>query len=431
MIITKNFSSVTLKKSRENTTGLIGLSWISNCMQHFGLKQIVEKRFPKGNSNRAIPAWNKIISGTSMLIAGGEKIEDIEKIKSDKALVNSMGMVNMISPDTYINFLNLIDTTKRTNKVIDDIAIKAMKKSELKEFTFDSDATFFDSDKNCAEWSYLESRQMNAMLGFIPELSGLCVAADYRSGNVSPSKGIMEQLKHTRWLALQAGKRVTRFRHDSASHNMEIFKYCDKHKIKFFVTIVKNSEVLATAKGIKEEKWTDLEGSRDKQYAEITYCQMKSKKDKITYRLLVLRWPNPKPDLYEGNYCYHVIATNDWNIESMEWLDFHNGRMNSENYNKEIKTGFSLNYTPSHSFRKNENYFLIGIIAYNMIQIMKLFYFDNMAEKWTIKTIRYWFINICGKITRSARKLTCKIINATDDSFRLFKCCQTKLMWPT
>lgn len=50
--------------------------------------------------------------------------------------------------------------------------------------------------------------------------------------------------------------------------------------------------------------------------------------------------------------------------------------------------------------------------------------------KWTIKTMRYQFINVCGKIVRSGRRFYCKIINVTREVFERFKCCQTAMASP-
>ena len=71
----------------------------------------------------------------------------------------------------------------------------------------------------------------------------------------------------------------------------------------------------------------------------------------------------------------------------------------------------------------NRGYFLLGILAYNTVQIMKLFYLSGIARKWTIKTLRYHFINVCGKIIKTARRYICKIINVTDNTFNLFRAC--------
>lgn len=147
-------------------------------------------------------------------------------------------------------------------------------------------------------------------------------------------------------------------------------------------------------------------------------------------RILILRWKNPDPTLFDKSpYCYHVMATNNNEIEPMEWLEVHNGRMGTiEHSNKEIKIVLGCDYAPSHDFEKNRGYFLLGVMAYNMAQIMKLFYLGEEAVSWTIKSLRYRFIYVCGQIIKSWRKFCCKIINVTHEVFELFRNCKSKLI---
>ena len=145
-------------------------------------------------------------------------------------------------------------------------------------------------------------------------------------------------------------------------------------------------------------------------------------------RALVLRWPNPDPTLFDTSpYCYHVIATNDWTIEPMDWLKVHNGRMNSENYHKELKSSLAATYTPSHSFTKNEGFFLLNLLSYNVLVLFKSFYLGPEQRSWTIKTLRYRFIHTCARFVQHARKAICKLINVTDDTFQLFQRCAARL----
>jgi uncharacterized membrane protein YfbV (UPF0208 family) len=67
------------------------------------------------------------------------------------------------------------------------------------------------------------------------------------------------------------------------------------------------------------------------------------------------------------------------------------------------------------------------VLAYNVLQVMKLFYLGQEAKTWTVKTLRNWFIQVCGKIVRTGRKYYCKIINATEETFALFRHCLSQL----
>ena len=430
MIIPKNLNQVTLKKVEAEVTGKMGLSWTYHCMKHYGLEEIIDKYCPmRSGSNREISASRKIIAGALTSIAGGEKIEDIEILRADRALLNTLGWKSMTSPDTLREFFMKKKNVKKIKKINAETAKKAMKESDVKEFTYDNDATYFDSNKNSATYSYNMRKQFSGLLGFIPELSGICNTVDFRQGHVQAGVGVYEQLDETIEQCKSIGKRVARFRSDSVAHQNCIFERCNKEDIDYYISLDKNEAVVECIEALKEKEWHEMGGryreQKDKKWAETVYVTQKG----IGMRMLVLRWQNPDPDLFnQSSYCYHAIGTNNNEIEPMEWLGTHNGRMNSENYNKEVKTGFNVDYVPSNDFTMNENYFLTGILAYNIIQIMKLFYFGKEPKKWTIKTLRYWFIHTCGKIIKTGRKYFCNIINATDKTFELFRCCLSQLV---
>ena len=100
-MITKDLSRVTLKKSEENVTGKMGLSWTHHCLRDYGLERFIDRHYrARGSSNREIEAKKKIQAGMMMFIAGGERIEDIENLRADAALVNNVGWESLISPDT-------------------------------------------------------------------------------------------------------------------------------------------------------------------------------------------------------------------------------------------------------------------------------------------------------------------------------------------
>ena len=429
MRLAVNLSKVELKKSKEDVTGKMGLSWLTHSMDHFGIKRIISDEYgDKKKSNREIGAYKKIMAGVMMMASGGSRVEDIEILRADEGLKNSLGWDSIIGSDTLLNFIGDKRSNARDRRVNSVMVIKAMKQSEEEEFTYDNDATYIDSDKKSARYSYQGEKQFSGLMGCIAEI-GLINTVEYRRGNISPQTGILNQLRKTVEQAKSVEKRVKVFRSDSAAYKVKIMTYCDQEDIDYYISIDKNEAVMRKIKRLNAYEWKTMYGrykeQYDKQWAETTYIVSKGFK----IRILVLRWKNPDPDLFDASpYCYHVIATNNKEIEPMEWLETHNGRMGSiEQLNKEIKTGMGCNYTPSHEFEKNRGYFLLGVLAHNMVQIMKLFYMDKSTRNWTIKTIRYQFINVCGKIIKTGRKFYCKIINVTNEIFELFRYCKARL----
>jgi hypothetical protein len=430
MKIANNLYKVTLKKSEEAVTGKMGLGWMVDSLRHFGIKKMVsDEHGEEKRSNRQKGAYEKIVTGAMMMACGGQRIEDVENLRVDQGLLDSLGWEEMVCADTMINFIGDRRSNARNRRVNDRLAVKAMREAKEEEFTFDNDATYMDSGKDSAAYSYQGTKQMSGLLGSIAEL-GIINTVDYRRGNESPQVGILNQIRKACRQAEMAGKRIKIFRSDSAGAQDKVFTYCAKKNIEWYVTMDKNPGVMKAIRKLKAFDWKTMYGrykdDYDKQWAVAEYVVSKG----YRVRILILRWKNPDPTLFDKSpYCYHVIGTNNRDIGPMDWLEMHNGRMGTiEQAHKELKTGFGCDYTPSHDFEKNRGYFLLGVLAYNMAQVMKLFYLGADAVAWTIKTMRYQFINVCGKIIRSGRQFCCKIINVTKEAFERFKYCQMKML---
>jgi hypothetical protein len=426
MKIANNLRKVELKMDKGAVTGRMGLGWLVEGMKHFGIKEMVsDEHGEERGSNRQKEAWEKIMTGVMMMACGGDRLEDVENLRVDQGLMDSLGWEGMICADTMINFIADKRNNAKNRRVNDEMVVKAMREVKEEGFTYDNDATYMDSQKDSAKYSYNKTKQMSGLLGSIAEL-GIINTVDYRRGNISPQTGILNQLRKACRQAAAAGKRIKVFRSDSAGAQDKILTYCAKKDILWYVTMDKNVGVMKAIKKLKAIDWKTMYGryvdQHDKQWAVSDYVVHKG----YRVRILILRWKNPDPDLFEREeYCYHVIGTNNMDIKPMEWLEAHNGRMGSiEQVHKELKTGFGCDYTPSHDFEKNRGYFLLGVLAHNMAQIMKLFYLGSDAVGWTIKTMRYHFIHVCGKIIRSGRRFYCKIINVTKEVFKRFKHCQ-------
>ena len=427
MRLTIKLSKVELKMSKEAVTGKMGLSWLMHSMRAFGVEKIMSDGYKK-KSNRETDRFKKIMSAVMARVLGGEKVEDIENLRVDRGLLESLGWEEMMNPDTYLNLINNKKSNARLRGENNRMIIKALKMLNEEELTYDNDATYFDSEKDSANYSYQKRKQFSGLIGSFEEL-GMINTVDFRRGNVSPQTGILNQLKKATAQAKAAKKRIGTFRSDSAAYRTDIMTYCDKNGIDYFISGDKDEAVKKQIARIKERDWKMLEDKYaknvDTKWAETRHKMYKG----FTVRMMVLRWANPDPDLFDASpYCYHVIVTNDFEIRPLEWLKKHNGRMGTiEHSNDEIKNGLGCDYAPSHEFEKNRGYFLIGILAYNMLEILKRFYLGISTIKWRVKKMRYQFINVCGKIVKSGRKFSCNIINVTNEIFELFRHCKEKL----
>lgn len=420
-MIPKEYGQVELKLRNRNISSNAGLAWIDKALKFCGFWEDIKELTKEKRSNNEIGADKKIRSEILSRVSGAEAIEDIEVLRRDKGLERMTGE-KIVSPDTIINFIKGKRTSGFLKEVNEALILKALKASEIKGFTYDNDATYFESRKDSARYSYRETKDFSGLLGFITELN-LSVTMDFRAGNISPREGILEQIRNTVQLCKEAGKKLKKIRLDSAGHNNDIFCFCNKEGIDYYITLVKNSAIKECIAQLPEDTWKKIEkkyeDGKDREYAEFIYAVNDERVESM--RAIVIRWLNKKQlNLFEDKYCYHVVGTNNSEQSAVEILEIHAGRMGSENYNKELKEGYSIEWMPSHDFRANANYFYLGVIAYNCVEFVKRFFVGKEVVTYRIKKFRHWFIKTCGKLIKTGRRYIFQIINAAEDTFNMF-----------
>ena len=121
------------------------------------------------------------------------------------------------------------------------------------------------------------------------------------------------------------------------------------------------------------------------------------------FRLIVLRWPNPQPSLFEaGRYCYHAVASNREEPAS-EVIWKHNQRGQCENWHKELKIDLGMEQMPCGQIEANALYFAIGVLGYNLAQLLKRQVLPESYRRVTVATLRWKVYRVAGKLVRHAR----------------------------
>jgi len=255
----------------------------------------------------------------------------------------------------------------------------------------------------------------------------VCVACDYRQGSVAPGEGVKRQLLAAGRLLRSCGKRLRYLRSDSAGYTADVINACNERGVTFTITADQDAAVVKLIRTAqKQGGWTRLfrpDGKpTDRWYKTAIHCMEKTEK---SFTLIILRWPNLRQDLfYPEPYCYHVIATNDDNRKVPEVIWFHNGRGDAENYNKELKGGFGMDYAPCRSLAADAVYFEIGVLAYNLTIAVKRLLLGGDWVQRTIASLRWRLLETAGKVVRHGRKL---ILRVQESHFELLKAVRAQL----
>lgn len=394
-----------LEMTQDKLTSKAGLSIFAEYNHVMGLTELSDKYLPHPLSNRGFNPSVFINSLVLLLTAGGACLDDMRELKNERELLGISGIKTIPEPDTIGDWLRRMGDKdmEELNKLNSSIIKKIMEKEDITEYTLDMDATEIIAEKRDCFYTYKNNKGYMPMLGFLFE-NGICLHNEFRNGNVSPAFDHLNFYNNCK-KNMPFGKTINNFRADSASYQSSLINTLEQDNVKWAITAAMDSSVKKAIKSIKE--WLRPQGL-DFEISETVHCTNKTDK---AFRLIIKREYRKQPDLFEGQYFYHAVATN---IEGtpLDILSWHNKRGQAENFNKEIKSGFSMEKMPCGTFSANAFYFGIGILSYNLFAGFKLL--NSEFLKWTIKTFRWKFINIAGKIIKHSGSIILRIKTEID-----------------
>jgi hypothetical protein len=408
-----------LAPTRDTITGRAGLALFEEAALVLGVGKSIKENLPPPGSGKGFKPQEYVLPLVMMLCGGGRTLEDIREIELDDGLKELCGLARLPSADAIGQWLRRgqLSGLKRTNEFL---ARQVIVRSDQDDFTMDVDATMIETKKQCADMTYLGCRAFQALLSFIAELD-LCVACDYRQGSVSAGSGVKRQLLAVNRLLKSCGKRLRHLRSDSAGYTADVINTCNEQGVTFTITADQDAAVMRLIRRAgKLDGWTRLfrpDGKpTDRWYKTAIHCMEKTAK---SFTRIILRWPNPKQDLFHPEpYRYHVIATNADKRKVPEVIWFHNGRGDAENYNKELKGGFGMDYAPCRSLKADAVYFEIGVLSYNLTTAVKRMLLGGDWVKRTIASMRWRLLQTAGKVVRHGRQLTLRVRKSHLELFR-------------
>ena len=284
----------------------------------------------------------------------------------------------------------------------------------------------------------------------------------YSDGNVPAGFEQLEELKRMLSLLPEGVKKV-KLRSDSAGYQIDLLKYCAGGGnerfgvIEFAISCDVVKEFKESARIVPESEWRSLR--KDKydtsrlEWAELSYAPYSlsgSKKDpEIRFfairEVFEQRQPAKKEikdvpgqkelgfeitddeiteleSKYEELNKLHLtpmsgkiyklfgVASNIMGQSGYEIIHWHRARCGkSEHAHDVLKNDLGGSHVPSHLFGVNAAWWNITVLAMNVINIMKRFFLPRGYETNRMKTLRYVFFTLVGKVVTHARRKILKI----------------------
>lgn len=391
---------IKLEMSPERLTSLGGLVVLEELARGLGLWEEVDRVLEGPKSGRGYQPREFVRALVWMLHAGGRRLEDLRELRAEHEVFQELGLEAVPDAGTVGDWLRRqgeagTEAMKRANQKLISVGLE----QEAEEVILDVDATEIEAEKQEAAWTYNHVQGYMPLLGYV---NGVCVGYEFREGNQNPGAGIFEFSRSCE-AALPEGKKIY-FRSDSAAYQAAVINRYSRPGRSFSITADQDAAVKREIQNLPETSWipyrTPEDIGTDRQIAETVHSMNGTKQ---AFRLIVLRWPNPQPNLFEANsYCYHVVATNrEEPAHQVIWK--HNGRGQSENWHKELKLGMGMEQMPCGQFEANAMYFAVGVLAYNLAQLLKRRVLPTSWGTATVATLRWKVYRLAGKLVRHAR----------------------------
>jgi hypothetical protein len=394
-------------RSKERLSNRIGLPLVEEIIEHLDLRKAIDQKFPKPGSNRGLKASDYITTLVYMFMDGAVHLEDVNHLHSDEAFQEMLSEMQLPTSDAIGDWLRR-HGSKQTEKQLWEVEQRLLAVVEKPGSILDIDATIIQAEKGDSEKTYKGNYGYQPLLGIVAE-NGMVVGSDFREGNASPQSGLVELIEQCRRNYSQKIKIV---RSDSAGWQKQIVDYCNENNLGFTISADQSTPVLEAVLSIPEDNWSDavaLDGIKEGyQTAQTEYCfGLKKRKVRLVVKRELLK---KQIDLF-SNYRYWIVATNlkEEDYDNYQIIKLHQGRGSMEKKIGELKHQINLNHLPMGQFNSNCLYFTVGLLAYNLLQLLKLVGLPEEYHHKTVKTLRYQLLKLAGKLVLHARYMILQI----------------------
>jgi len=389
-----------------------GLLLPATLAQHLGLKELVDEHLDLGPATGRANVGDKLLTLVMSALAGGDCIDDADALRA-----GDTGRVlghTVKAPSTLGTFLR--GFTWGHVRQLDRVSRELLKHAWAvgagpgsDPFTIDLDSTICETyglkKEGAKHHGYTGVRGYHPLLA-VAAGTGDVLMARLREGRANTARAAGHFLRETIGRVRYAGAtgQLT-MRADSGFYAHAVVAVCRATDVRFSITVRQNPAVRRAIEAIPEEAWTPipywLDGGAD--VAETTYVPFADAEDAQPVRLIVRRVrPTPGSQLaLFTDHDYHAFVT-DRDGETLELEADHRRHAEIENAIRDLKYGMALNHLPSGKFPANGAWLAVQVMAHDLARWTSRI--GMGAGIVTTKTLRRRFLEIPGRLTRSARR---------------------------
>lgn len=420
-------------------TARAGIPSLVEAYRLTGTAAVVERTVKLKARKRGLSSSEMVESFLALWATGGERAEDFDHFRQDKALAELIGH-ELPAAQTARDFLDrfhedglpllqeglasvpsesapLQGLAAANRELILDLQCR----KSVRIATLDIDATVIHSSKRSAKRAYDGERGYQPVLVLWAE-QDVIVADEFRDGNVPAGMGNLRVIQKA-VSALPGKFDEIRLRGDSALYEHDAMTWMDEHRVRYAISVRMSQQIKDCIEALPEDHWKPAGEEADviREWAEVNYVPSDgnwSKEHATPRRYLAIRIKPKQGELLgDGTGLKHfAIVTNRNDPDGGSGLDlirWHRQKAGTIEHAHDVLmnelAGWCL---PSQRFGANAAWLRMNVLLYNLLSAFKRVGLPEEMHDARPKRLRFLVLNTVGKVIRHARETLLRCADA-------------------
>ena len=338
--------------------------------------------------------------------------DQADALRNDPALTAAVGKETLASQPTLSRFHNRLDenTLAQLGEMLRTIRSRAYSVEMPEHVLFDLDSTLFATFGKQEGGAFNFHYQAN---GYHPLLcfdgmTGDLLKIELRPGTQYCCNGAAEFMRPLLEEYQKKYPNIALFlRGDSGFATNELYRVCEDNGTSYAIRLKENDVLRKLASELDSDLY-DLTREDVVSYA-VVYGEFEYKAGSWDYpKRVVCKVEKPFGQMI---HMYTFVVTN-MDSSPEELIGFYCKRGQMENFIKECKSGFDMDYVSSSTLIVNANRVMIHALAYLLFNLFRRLVLPAKLWKDRIDTLRLKLIKIAARIVRSARYVVFKLCSS-------------------
>ena len=406
-----------------NLSSDAGLLLMKEFYNKFGVDSLAKSIFHTTDPghNRHHKDHENLLQMLYQITAAYFQDDHADALRNDPAITAAVGKEALASQPTLSRFHNRLDdnTLMQLEEMLRTLRERAYSNKMPEHVLFDLDTTLFSTFGKQEGGAFNYHYQAN---GYHPLLcfdgmTGDLLKIGLRPGTRYCCNGAAEFMRPLMEEYQERYPNIALFlRGDSGFATNELYSVCENNGTSYVIRL-KENEVLRKLANELDSDLYELTREDVVSYA-VVYGEFEYQAGSWDYpRRVVCKIEKPFGQML---HMYTFVVTN-MDSSPKELIRFYCKRGQMENFIKECKSGFDMDYVSSSSQIVNANRVLIHALAYNLFNWFRRLVLPAKLRKDRIDTLRLKLIKIAARIVRSARYVVFKLCSSCPFQHEFFE----------